>query len=218
MAQAIMEVLTPAIGILISPFPIVGLILILLSDKARSNSIFYMLGWIIGNTAVFLIALFCMGAGMNTGDPSTVARIVFLVLGILLLLLAVREFMKRPKKGEAPKTPKWFAKMSKIGVIGAFGFGFFLSAINPKNLMLGLSAGASAGALGLSGGEDTVVTIVFVLVASLLIILPTIAFLIAGKRLEKVLNEVREWLIHYNAIIMSVLFLFIGLSVISKAF
>lgn len=219
MGQAFSAMLSPAVGVLISPFPIVGLILILLSDKARLNSVCYMVGWVVGNAAVFTIAMLFMGAGVGSqGEPGTVAKIVFIVLGALLILAAIHEFTKRPKKGEEPKTPKWFAKMSKIGPGGALGFGLFLSALNPKNALLSLTAGASVGALGLSAGQETGSVILFALLASASIIVPTIAFLIAGHRLDKWLDSVRDWLIRYNAVIMSVLFLMIGLNIIGKAF
>lgn len=218
MGQAFSALLSPAVGVLISPFPVVGLILILLSDKARNNSISYMCGWIAGNTVVFLIGMLFMGMGVGQGEPGTVGKVVSLVLGILLILLAVREFMHRPKKGEEPKTPKWFAKMTQIGVTGAAGFGVFLSALNPKNALLSLSAGAGVGALGLSGAQQALSTLLYVAIASASIIVPTIAFLLAGHKLDKVLDTLREWLIQNNAIIMSVLLLMIGLNIIGKAF
>lgn len=78
MGEALSAILAPAVGVLISPFPIVGLILILLSNKARLNSVFYMLGWIIGNAGVFLIAMFAIGARMEAeNEPSNFARLVF---------------------------------------------------------------------------------------------------------------------------------------------
>ena len=216
MSQVISAILSPAVGVLISPFPIVGLILILLSKKARSNSVFYMLGWIIGNAAMFLIGMFGMSAGVSQGEPGLVKTIVSLVLGGLLLFCAVREFMKRPKKGEKAKTPKWFAKMTQISVWGAAGFGVLLSALNFKNALLSLSAGAGVGALGLSGTLQAAGAILYVAIASASIIVPTVAFLIAGHRLDKTLDALRDWLIQYNAIIMSVLLLMIGLNMIAK--
>lgn len=219
MSQAFSAILSPAVGVLISPFPIVGLILILLSGKARLNSICYTLGWVLGNAAVFTIAMLCMGAGTRAqSGPGTLARVISAVLGVLMLLAATHEFSKRPKKGAEPKTPKWFAKMSKIGPWGAAGFGLFLSALNPKNALLSLSAGAGAGALDLPAAQGTLAAVVFTALASSSIIVPAIAFLIAGKRLSALLDSVREWLIQNNAVIMSVLFLMIGLSMIGKAF
>lgn len=219
MGQAISALLSPAVGVMISPFPIVGLILILLSEKARANSIAYMLGWFVGNAAIFTIAMLCMSAGTGAqSDPSTLAKVIFVVLGALLILAAVHEFSKRPKAGEDPKTPKWFAKMSEISPKGAVGFGVLLSALNPKNALLSISAGAAVGALHLSGMQDFASVLIFTLIASVLIIVPTIAFLVAGHRLDNFLDEVRKWLVQNNAVIMSVLFLLIGINIISKAF
>lgn len=218
MGQIISAILSPAVGVLISPFPIVGLILILLSEKARVNSIFYMIGWIAGNALVCTIAMLCMSAGIRSqGEPSTLAKIISFVLGGLLIVCAVMEFIKRPKAGEDPKTPKWFDKMSKISSIGAIGFSLFLSALNPKNALLSLSAGAAIGALNLSGAQEGLAVGIYTLIASISIIVPTIAFLIAGQRLDKTLDAMRSWLIHNNAVIMSVLLLMIGLNMITKA-
>lgn len=219
MGQAISTLLSPAVGVMISPFPIVGLILILLSDKARPNSIAYLLGWFVGNAVIFTIAMLCMGAGTGAqSDPSTLVKIIFIVLGALLILAAVHEFSKRPKVGEEPKTPKWFAKMSEIAPKGAAGFGFILSALNPKNALLSISAGAGVGALHLAVGQEIASVFIFTLIASALIIVPTIAFLVAGHRLDKFLDSVRGWLVQNNAVIMSVLLLLIGINILSKAF
>ncbi|AIS58769.1 GAP family protein [Listeria ivanovii] len=219
MDSAFSAILSPAVGILISPFPIVGLILILLSNKARINSIFYTIGWIIGNIAIFFIGLFLMSSAVNSsGDQSMLVKIVLIVLGGLLILLGAHDFMKRPKNGEKAATPKWFEKMSNIKPGGAMIFAFALSAINPKNMLLSLTAGVSVGALNLAGGQETATIIMFTLIACCSIYIPTIAFLVAGDKLNKVLDSARKWLIQNNSVIMAVLFLFIGLSVISKAF
>lgn len=133
MGSAFSAILSPAVGILISPFPIVGLILILLSNKARINSIFYTVGWIVGNIAIFFIGLFLMSSAVSSsGDQSTLVKVVLIVLGALLILLGAHDFTKRPKNGEQAATPKWFEKMSNIKPGGAMMFAFVLSAVNPK--------------------------------------------------------------------------------------
>ncbi|EPD3685896.1 GAP family protein [Listeria monocytogenes] len=216
MGSAFSAILSPAVGILISPFPIVGLILILLSNKARINSIFYTVGWIVGNIAIFFIGLFLMSSAVSSsGDQSTLVKVVLIVLGALLILLGAHDFTKRPKKGEQAATPKWFEKMSNIKPGGAMMFAFV---VNPKNMLLSLTAGVSVGALNLSGGQETTATIIFGIIACCSIYIPTIAFLLAGSKLNNALDSTRKWLIQNNSVIMAVLFLFIGLSVISKAF
>ena len=218
MGSAIATLLAPAVGVLVSPIPIAGLLLILLSDKAGANSIFYTLGWMVGNAVVFTIGLLCMSLGIGTEEPGTGAKVVSLLLGVLLIILAVGEFLKRPKKGDSPPTPNWFAKMKKIGIGQAAGSGFFLSALNPVNALLSLGAGAGVGALGLGMGQQALSLLVFTLLASASIILPTVAFLLAGHRLDQTLDVMRKWLVKNNAIITSVLLLVIGLGMVSKVF
>lgn len=117
-----------------------------------------------------------------------------------------------------PKTPKWFTRMGSISAPGAGGIGLFLSALNPEDTLFSLSAGAAVGSMDLSAGQEITAAIIYTAVASCSIIIPTIAFLIAGKRIHKMLGTARVWLIHNNAVIMAMLFLFIGIDVISKAF
>ncbi|HDU1293930.1 TPA: GAP family protein, partial [Listeria monocytogenes] len=185
----------------------------------RINSIFYTVGWIVGNIAIFFIGLFLMSSAVSSsGDQSTLVKVVLIVLGALLILLGAHDFTKRPKNGEQAATPKWFEKMSNIKPGGAMMFAFVLSAVNPKNMLLSLTAGVSVGALNLSGGQETTATIIFGIIACCSIYIPTIAFLLAGSKLNNALDSTRKWLIQNNSVIMAVLFLFIGLSVISKAF
>ncbi len=50
MAPVIGEILPLALGIAISPIPIIAAILMLLSPKARVTSIGFLLGWVVGIT------------------------------------------------------------------------------------------------------------------------------------------------------------------------
>ena len=54
MGQGISEVLPFAIGIAISPVPIIAVILILFSTRARVNGPAFLLGWVVGIAGVAL--------------------------------------------------------------------------------------------------------------------------------------------------------------------
>lgn len=60
MGRAISEVLPFAIGVAISPVPIIAVILVLFSARARVNGPVFALGWIVGvaviSTVVYLVA------------------------------------------------------------------------------------------------------------------------------------------------------------------
>jgi threonine/homoserine/homoserine lactone efflux protein len=98
----------------------------------------------------------------------------------------------------------------------AIGLGFLLSAVNPKNLLLAVSAGLIVGAAGLTFSQASVVIIIFVLLAACTVIIPVIGYLIASARLAGPLDKLREWLVENNATIMAVLLLVIGVAVIGK--
>lgn len=98
----------------------------------------------------------------------------------------------------------------------AIGLGLLLSAVNPKNLLLAVSAGLIVGGAGLTFSQASVVIIIFVLLAACTVIIPVIGYLIASARLAGPLDKLREWLVENNATIMAVLLLVIGVAVIGK--
>lgn len=217
--ELLSQLLTPALGIAISPLPIVGLILILLGENAKRNSFFFSLGWLIGNVTTFTLALFFMGVTTSkSSESSLIQKIVFAVLGILLILVAIKTFMKRTKVGEEPKTPKWFAKMTSLKPGGAVGFGAVLSAANPKNLLLSLSAGAAAGVVTQVMSDDIMAIVLFGLIATSTIVVPTILFSVMGEKINHKLDEMKTWLIYNNDTITAVMLLFIGIKILGKAF
>ena len=64
---------------------------------------------------------------------------VKIVLGVLLLLVAARQFRSRPRGGEEPHMPKWMTTIDSITPIAAFGLAAALSGANPKNLLLAVA-------------------------------------------------------------------------------
>jgi archaellin len=72
------------------------------------------------------------------------------------------------------------------------------------------AAAASISAAGLSGGDEVIVLILFVLIASVGVAVPVVLNLALGSKAEHTLTEMKDWLIDNNATVMSVLFVVIG--------
>lgn len=217
MLPTIGQVLPEAIGIALSPFPIIGLILMLLSKNARSNSLMFMFGWLAGLTIVAFLVLALVNAGkLATSESTTETGVLWgkLLLGIALLFLAFRNWRKRPKAGEQATMPKWMTTIDSIPPSRAFILGVLLSGVNPKNLLLDVAAASTIAAANLDTTSTVIVTIVFILISSITIIGPVLYVQIAGERAEKGLNELKLWLTQNNATIMAVLLLVIGIKLI----
>jgi hypothetical protein len=75
-----------------------------------------------------------------------------IVLGILLLLVAARQFQGRPHGDEQPQMPKWMATIENTRPVTAAGLAVAVSAANPKNLLLAVAGAAAIAQTGIPGG------------------------------------------------------------------
>lgn len=218
MGAAIGEILPLALGVAISPIPIIAAILMLLSPRARVTSVGFLLGWVLGIVvAVTVFTLLSSILPEQDSDASNPAKgTIQLILGALLLLLAVGQWRKRPRRGVEPAMPKWMQAIDKMTFPVAFGLGFVLSAVNPKNLLMGAGAGVDIGSAGLTVGEIVLVIAVFTVIAASTVLVPVVGYLVAASKLRDPLDALRGWLEKENAVIMAVLLLVIGVSLIGK--
>jgi hypothetical protein len=209
MGAVIGQILSFAVGVMVSPVPIIAVILMLFSKKATANSLSFLAGWMLGLLGAGLIVL-ALGIGASDGAPSTTVGWIKLVLGVLFLALGVKQWKSRPKKGEPATMPGWMSAIDDFSAPKAFGLAVVLAAVNPKNLGLTIAAAATIGAAGLSTADEIIVLVVFVVIASLGVLIPVLLNLILGSKATHMLTEMKEWLIDNNNTVMSVLFVVIG--------
>jgi threonine/homoserine/homoserine lactone efflux protein len=218
MGGVIGDVLPLALGVAISPVPIIAVILMLLAPDARAASIAYLLGWVTGITVVVVVVTLVVDPvdSSEPGAPSTFSAVLTLVVGLLFLTLAARSWRHRPRAGQEPTMPSWMGAIAGVTPLKACGLGLLLSAANPKNLALGIAAGSAIG----SGADDVTTAAVgvltFVLVASASIAVPVIGNVVAEQRMRPPLDELRRWLTLHNSAVMSVLMLVLGVDSIGK--
>jgi threonine/homoserine/homoserine lactone efflux protein len=217
MGDAIGATLGYAVGIAVSPIPIAAVILMLFSGRARINSVTFMVAWVAGIALVTTVVVLIPGLEADNSEPSDTTGWIKLVLGVLLLAVGVRQWRARPGPDDEVPVPGWMAKIDELKPGAAFGLGFVLSALNPKNLLLAIAAGVSIGALALSTSETVGAVVVFTLIASISVTVPVVAYLIAGKRLDPTLDRTKAWLIDNNTAVMAVLFVIFGVSLLGDA-
>jgi len=210
--------LTFAVGVAISPLPIIAVILMLFSRRAKANGPAFLVGWVLAlaavSTVVYVLAHDGNVATSTTADDSVSWGKI--VLGVALLAFARRNWRKRPAPGEEPAMPKWAGAVDTLSPGKAFGLGVVLAGVNPKNLILTAGAAAGLAQLGLSTSDAVVATAVFVIVGSLTIAAPVLYALVGGERATATLEAAKAWLSEHNAAVMAVLFLVFGVDLIAK--
>src|SRR5215475_2093162 len=109
MGEAIGQLLPFAVGVAVSPMPIVAVVLMLVTPQARSNGPAFLLGWIagVGVGGAILLALAGPANAGDDGAPADWVSWLKLVLGLALVLLAATQWRGRPHEGDAAATPKW---------------------------------------------------------------------------------------------------------------
>jgi threonine/homoserine/homoserine lactone efflux protein len=219
MQEAIGQMLPTAVGVAISPLPIVAVVLMLVTPRGRVNGPAFVLGWILGLAAVGAIAL-AAASGANAssdGEPATWVSVLKLLLGLGALLLGARQFRSRPHEGETPETPKWMRALDSFTPVKAVGAGMLLSGVNPKNLLLAVAGAATIAQTGIDAGEQAIAYAIFVLVATLGVGLPVAIAIVMGERSRELLDRLKDWLASNNAVIMTVLMVVIGAKLIGDA-
>ena len=218
MGQAIGDLLPLALGVAISPIPIIAVIVMLLSSRAGANSASFLIGWIVGVTgaSIALVSISSSLSPGSNGSPSTSSSVIKLVAGLLLVMLARRNFRKRPKEGQTAELPGWLAGIDSFTPPKAAGLGVLLSAANPKNLLLMAGAMVALSQYHLAVGQEAIVVAVFVLIAVSTVAAPVIVYRAAGDNAHDLLGSMKAWLGQNSATVMGVLLLVIGVVLVGK--
>ena len=216
MGEALGQVLSLGVGVTLSPVPIIAVVLMLGTPRARANGPAFLLGWLAGlvvvGTAVLLLS---SGAGADDGGtPATWASWLEIVLGALLLLIAVRQWRRRPRAGAEPELPAWMATIDRFTPGRAAGMAVVLAGVNPKNLLLTVAAATAIAQTGASGGDAAIALAVFVVLGTLGPGAPVALYFALGARAARPLAELKAWMAANNAAIMAVLVLVIGAKLI----
>ncbi len=218
MGTVIGDILPLAIGVALSPIPIIAVILMLFSRNARSTSLGFLLGWFLGVTIVGTAIVFLANPAQQAtgGEASPMSAIVHILLGVLLLVAAWRNWKKRPKPGEQVEMPKWMSSIDSMSAGKALGLGALLAGVNPKNLALIVAAGVVIAAAGLTTSQTITALIIFILLACVSVAAPVIVYLVMGEKAQPMLNSWKAWLTHNNATVMMILLLVFGVVTLSK--
>ncbi|MBS1883041.1 MAG: GAP family protein [Actinobacteria bacterium] len=216
MGQAVGQVLSFGVGVSLSPIPIVGVVLMLATPRARGNGLAFLVGWVVGlavaGTAVLLVS---SGAeASESGAPADWVNWLKIVLGLLLLGVALKQWRGRPQGGAEAAMPAWMKTIDGFEAPKAAGLGVLLSAVNPKNLLLVVGAAAAIAQTGVGAGEQAVALAVFVVIATIGPGAPVAIYFAMGERSKQLLDDLRGWMAHNNAVIMAVICLLIAAKLI----
>ncbi|MED7953144.1 GAP family protein [Kitasatospora sp. NPDC058201] len=217
MGDAVGGMLASAVGIAISPMPLIAVILMLATPRGRSNGTAFAAGWVVALAAVVTVVV-SAGSGLSAGsDRPSWAWWLKLALGTLFLLLGFRQWRARPREGHVHGPPAWMEAVDRFTPVKAAGLAAALVALNPKNLVLAVGGAVSIATATASGAGKACAAALMVLIGSLCTLVPLGVYLFGGDRAARILGEWKAWMAAHNAAIMTVLLVVLGATYVGDA-
>ena len=211
--------LTPlAIGVALSPLPIVAVLIMLITKRARPGSLVMATCWVLGNLSLLLIVLAFADSispprhGTDLGWES----VFTLLLGIGLMVMGV--FARRARHHGTPDAgpPGWVASVDHLSPVGGGLLALSNAMTSPKNLALTISAGKAISRSGVSATQATEAVCFYVLVASLTIVVPVAFYFLGGQRSVATLTRWRDAVTANAAAVMEIVLFVLGIGMSLK--
>jgi threonine/homoserine/homoserine lactone efflux protein len=218
MGSAIGELFPLAVALACGPLPIIALVLILVSKDARSNGLGFVAGRLIGLSAIVAVTLVIFSligdpSFGHHGHPSPAVSIARIVIGAALIGLGVWKWRKRNE----PEEPSAIAKrVDGLTAGGALRMGVLVCVVDPSCLALGLLAGVDIADAKTPIASAIVVAAGFVLVSTISIIIPMLAFLAGGQSAQRKIGAVKDWLLSNEQAVMMVLCFVVGAMLVGR--
>ena len=121
----VLDLVIIGLAIALEPVTLVAFILILAARKGIWKGLAFILGFLASIVAVIAAVLLTTGGNpprQNTA-PSTAVLVVKALLGVLLILIGLRQ---RRRLGRPRKPPTWMARLDHMSPVAATGFGAFM--------------------------------------------------------------------------------------------
>ena len=219
MADAIGQVLALGVGVSLSPVPIIAVVLMLGTPRGRGSTA--RCSCSAGSSAsrssgtIVLVAASRRGAPTTPASRPTWVEWPKLVLGVLLLLVAVRQWRGRPQGGDDAALPKWMRTIDTLHAGRAPWRSPSRCPPSTRRTCCSRSAPRPRSPRPASTPADQAIALaVFILVGTLGPALPVAIYFALGARAKHILDELKLWLAAHNAAIMAVLCLVIGAKLI----
>ncbi len=181
MGAVIGQVLTFGLGVAISPNPDHRGDPHAVVARARSTSVGFLLGWLVGIIVPVIIftALSSFLPESDSGDSHPISGVIKIVLGVLLLVLAVRQWAHRPRDGAERRCRNGWPRSTRSPRRRRSDSASCSppSTPRPADVDRGRPRG---GRCRLPIGQTSVVLLVYLLLAASTVLVPVVGFLIAG--------------------------------------
>jgi threonine/homoserine/homoserine lactone efflux protein len=210
----ILDLTIIGLAITLEPIPLTAFILILASKGGTRKGAAFVFGWLVSLGIVVAVTVVATGNSppKQSTAPSLAALAVKITLGVVLVLIALRQYrrMGQPKKPKKP--PKWQAGVDSMSP-------WYAMALAPLTQPWGLIAAGAASVVEakLASWEDYLALVYFCLVATATYLVMEIYATIRPGEAQDLLARLRAWIDSHTDQLIVWVSLIVGLWLIGKS-
>jgi hypothetical protein len=166
------------------------------SGRPRTNAIAFLSGFVLGTVIACGLGL---AVGQTTADRldshATLKAVVTLVFGVALVVVGVRaRHEPTPPTQRGSRATAIFGGLHNVGPAATFSMAGLLGFGGPKRLLLTFLAMAAATEAGLRDIVDLGLVAVYLVVSSMLVLVPVGIVVLAGDRADAAFARGQSWL------------------------
>lgn len=207
----VLDLLLIGLGIALEPFPLIAFLLILSSEKGTRKGLAFILGWLACLVVVIAAVVLLTGGKPPAPStaPSTAVLAIKLALGVVLILYAVRQQLRR---GRPRNPPAWMARLDQASVWAAAGLAAFLQ---PWTLVA--AGAATISQAKLSNVAEYLVLVLFCLLATSSFLYLELSATFRPAAAEVLIQKLRNWLDTHQDQVIIVISLLLGFWLAGKS-
>ena len=205
------NVLVMSLAIAVEPLPILAGVLLLTTKGGRQKAVALLAGWALVLAVIGVVIVVVGGqVSVSSGPPSTFSAALDVVLGLVLVVLALRQRGKA-RHGDGRTTPGWMTKLDTMSPWATFGLGMFL-----PPYVLAAAVGNDIVRQSLSQSQRIGAMVLYVIIGSLGLLIPVAITLVRPSQSGALLASWRVWLQANWQIVLFWTVIVIGLYLVVK--
>ena len=207
----VLDLLLIGLAITLEPFPLTAFVLILSADRGTRKGLAFILGWLACLVVVIAAVVLLTGGEppQPKTAPSNAVLAIKLALGVVLILIAVRQ---RRRMGRPRNPPAWMAGLDRLAPWSAAGLAAFLQ---PWTLVAAGAATVAQATLATAG--NYLALLLFCLLATFSFLYLELYAAFAPAAASGRLERLRAWLDAHQEQVIIVVSLLLGLWLTGKS-
>lgn len=212
--SVILDLILIGLAITLEPIPLTAFILVLASKGGVRKGAAFIFGWLLSLAVVVALTILVTGnkpPKPNTA-PSLAALAVKILIGVVLVIIAVRQWRRMGKPKKPKKTPKWQTGIDNMSP-------WFAIALGPLTQPWGLVAAGVAviTEAKLSSWQSYIALFLFCVIATVTYLVMEIYAGFWPEQTQAFLTRTRAWIDTHTDQVIIVVSLALGFYLIAKS-